>query len=38
LPPDTTWSLLPQCGHNALWDDPPAVAAAILDNHSQAPT
>ena len=38
LPPDTTWGLLPQCGHNALWDDPPAVAAAILDNHSQAPT
>jgi pimeloyl-ACP methyl ester carboxylesterase len=30
LPPATTWSLLAGCGHLALWDDPAAVAAAIL--------
>ena len=32
LPPYTTWSLLPGCGHIPQWDDPAAVAAAILTN------
>jgi pimeloyl-ACP methyl ester carboxylesterase len=32
LPPHAAWSLLPGCGHAPQWDDPAALAAAILKN------
>ncbi len=32
LPRHATWSLLPGCGHAPQWDDPAALAAAILKN------
>ena len=30
LPPHATWGLLPECGHAPQWDNPAALAAAIL--------